>query len=132
MNKATRDRIAARVKYRIECLPEDTVPYGNCLSSGDDALDRAEATRIERELARGNAWAWCVVKVTAYYPGTGLMGIDYLCGCSYESEKDFKQGGYYDDMKEAALSQLLMQAEKLAYLLHEGGSDEAPSEHQYP
>jgi hypothetical protein len=39
--------------------------------------------------------------------GREFLGDDYLGCCSYESEEDFRApGGYFDDMKRAALDEL--------------------------
>lgn len=68
---------------------------------------------IADQLARGNEWAWCTVKVTASYKG--LEASDYLGGCSYENRAAFVQGGgYYDDMVTTALTELAQDLEKLA------------------
>lgn len=96
---------ADEVTYTLECLPEDIGVRGNALASGDDGEDRRAEDAIIADLEAGNEWAWCCVKVTAEW--NGFEGKDYLGGCSYASEDDFKQpGGYYDDMKQQALDDL--------------------------
>jgi len=39
---------------------------------------------------------------------------DYLGGCTYESEEDFKKDGYYADMKQNAYNSLIKQLKDLA------------------
>lgn len=92
------------VEYTIECLPETTPLKGNVLASGDDEEDRRAEDWVREQLEAGNEWAWCVVKVSATLGD--FEGIDYLGVCSYESEQDFKDSGYYDDMKAEALASL--------------------------
>lgn len=94
--------------FAVECLPEDSAIDGNCMASGDDAFDRKCAAKIRRQLASGNDWAWCTVKVSATLGD--LTGTDYLGCCSYASKADFiAPGGYYDDMKTSALDDLRAQ-----------------------
>lgn len=92
----------------IECEPEH-VPIGGNASAIDEETDRENEAAIREQLRAGNAWAWCTVVVRAEY--LGIEGTDVLGCCSYASEADFKQGGYYDDMVRHALNEL---AEKLA------------------
>lgn len=92
------------VRYTIECLGEIMPVRGNALASDDDAEDRAEEDRILAELDGGNSWAWCGVRVRAW--AGDVYGEDYLGACSYESEEDFRAGGYYEDMKLVALDDL--------------------------
>ena len=57
------------------------------------------------QLASGNQWAWCTVRVVATLGE--FEGSDSLGCCSYASEADFKApGGYFDDMKVEALDDL--------------------------
>lgn len=92
------------VEFDVECLEESMHPR-ECMDSGDAEMDKADAAEILRRL-KTNPWAWCTVKVTASWGG--YRSSDYLGGCSYESEKDFKSGDsdYYADMKSSALAGL--------------------------
>lgn len=109
------------VTFEVLCLDEETSVRG-AFASGDDALDREDETRILRELDRGNTWAWCCVKVRAVW--RGFQGTDYLGGCSYDDEEDFKRCDYFTDMKSEALADLNRElariAEQLAPLQIEG------------
>ncbi len=89
--------------FSIEALPEDVPLKGQIMASGDDEADRAAELAIEKEL-EWNPWAWALVKVTASY--LNWHGVNYLGGCSYEDEEDFKKGGYYFDMINMALNSL--------------------------
>lgn len=91
------------VRYTIECLPEDTPVRGNALSSGDTEEDCKAENAILAAL-ECNPWAWCLVRVRAW--AGSVYGEDYLGCCSYESEEDFKRGGYWEDMQATALSDL--------------------------
>jgi hypothetical protein len=92
------------VEYTLTLEPEYMEVRGNAMASGDDAEDRKVEDAILREL-EWNPWAWCCMKVTASW--RRIEGVDYLGGCSYKDEKEFKQpGGYWDDMKAQALEDL--------------------------
>lgn len=98
------------VEFTLEIEEEDTPVRGNAMASGDDAADKALEDSIIDRLSVGDLWAWCCVRVTASITigGTRYSGDDYLGGCSYDGERDFKQsGGYYEDMKENALWTLI-------------------------
>jgi hypothetical protein len=53
---------------------------------------------VKEQIKIGNDWAWCTITVTLEFPYLGITLTDSLGGCSYLSEEEFKQGGYYDDM----------------------------------
>ena len=103
----------SKVRYEIFCSPEECPIEGNAMASGDDAFDRHCEDRIRTDLAEGNEWAWCCVRVTARYEGIdSVVGQDYLGCCSYSGIEDFKQPSeYYDDMKDRAREDLYMQLE---------------------
>ena len=105
-------KIRAEATIKILIRPEDLQLRGNCLASGDAAEDERAAVEIEGQLDSGNDWAWCAVEVRAEWKG--LESSDYLGGCSYRNEADFKISGYYDDMKDAALSELCIRAWAIA------------------
>ncbi len=101
MRKLTRDDVTITVK----CEPEDMSIEGNCMASGDEDFDKECADEIRSKLEAGNDWAWCCVALTVSWQG--FEASDYLGGCSYDSEEDFrKPGGYFDDMVDAALEAL--------------------------
>lgn len=98
-----RDLTENEVEFTLTCEPEDISYKGNC-SAIDDETDREQEQWIEDQLDRGNQWAWCQVTVTARWKG--FKGQSSLGGCSYKSEKDFRQGGYFEDMKAEAMTEL--------------------------
>ena len=99
-----------RIQYRIECQPEDIPIRGNVCASGDESHDLECENAVIESLERGNEWAWCCIRVTAFIDGIDLEGVDYLGRCSYKSEKDFKRSsGYYQDMKRQTKDDLLAQ-----------------------
>lgn len=108
------------IEYEIEVLPEDTEVRGNCMASGDDDFDKECEDKIIADLEAGNVWAWCTVKVTASVGG--LEGTDYLGCCSYKDEEDFREGTYYESMKEMAVDELHA---KIAEAFRVAGSDES-------
>lgn len=92
------------VEFAIECHPEHEPIEGNC-----SAIDRLTDQRVERwirrELAQGNKWAWCIVRVVARW--RGFEGDDCLGCCSYRSEKEFRHPeGYFPQMRRGALRRL--------------------------
>ncbi len=106
-----------KVSFKIECLPEHIPIKGNVYASGDEQLDKESENWVRNQLEKGNEWAWCCIKVTAQLGP--LEGIDYLGACSYKSEKDFMECGYYEDMKNRALEDLQEQVDLLLPLIGE-------------
>lgn len=88
------------VKFSILCVSEDALIEGN-YSAIDEETDRKTAEWIRKELDNGNIWAWANVCVKCDY--YGLQTTEWLGYCSYKSEEDFKESGYYENMKKAAL-----------------------------
>lgn len=105
MARKRRNLTENEVHFSIHITPEDMEVRGNAQASGDDTLDKEAEDAILSDLEAGNLWAWCHVEVRAEYGP--FKGSDYLGGCSYKSEADFKaDGGYYQVMKRAALAAL--------------------------
>jgi hypothetical protein len=98
-----RELTADEVTFSLRCEPEDVSVEGNC-SAIDPKIDRETEQWIYDELESGNEWAWCHVVVTAEWEG--FTGTDGLGCCSYESEEGFREGGYFEDMRLAALDDL--------------------------
>lgn len=106
------------VAFEIELTPEDDAPENHfqvAMDNEEDAeLDRRMIDDIQRRLEWGDLWAFCTVCVSASWasPDTDeeFTGNDYLGGCSYRNEADFKQpGGYYQDMQKRAYEDLMEQ-----------------------
>lgn len=87
----------------IECLPEH-MPVKGSFDSGDEKLDIEQENKIYAELESGNQWAWCTVHVIAKY--RGFMSDNYLGGCNYESENQFRDDDYYKSMLDLAIQEL--------------------------
>ena len=67
--------------------------------------DNEQRLYVLGELARGNAWGYCCVRVTAAWGSHSSS--EYLGRCSYASEKEFMTDcGIFDQMKQAALNGL--------------------------
>lgn len=107
MRKLTEDDVT----FTITCENEDIPIKGNAMASGNDKEDKEVEDQIIRDLMSGNQWAWCCVKVTAEW--NGFRGVDYLGCCSYKDEEDFKEGGYYEQMKTQALDDLNSSLQKI-------------------
>lgn len=101
---------STEIEYTIEAEEEWAPIEGNAIVSGDDDYDKKVNDSIKRSLRAGNRWAWCTVHVTA--SAGELTGHAYLGCCSYKNEKDFKKGGYYEDMQWEAKQDLLRQLKK--------------------
>ncbi len=103
MKEIKGSRLDSKIVYTLECLEEDISPE-DCF--GDD---QEQADYIISEYNAGNTYAWFIAKVTAKLEidGQVFKGVDYLGGCSYKSEEDFKADPYYQSMmKEARVSLL--------------------------
>jgi len=105
-----RDKIKGLVEYQIRIHPEYDSPEGHFYSV-DNQDDKAICDKIRNDL-EFNEFAWCCIEVRCYYKNE-LFGNDYVGGCSYESQKDFMENGYYEDMKDQALDALCAKLEKL-------------------
>jgi hypothetical protein len=108
----------ASVKFTLKPIISIDVDYddisvkGNALASGDDDLDKKVEDEILRRRRNGDIWAWCCVTVRASWHG--FVGTDFLGGCSYESETDFKNGDYYPEMVVQAKADLKKKVEAAA------------------
>lgn len=100
------------VEFEVIAEYEQMRVRGNVIVSGDDAFDKEVEDGIIERLNNGDVWSWAMVTVRASYKG--ITANDYLGGCSYGSEEDFKKGGYYEDMKQNAYNQLIEQLKDLA------------------
>jgi hypothetical protein len=94
------------VEFTLRADFDDIPVRGNAMASGDDAADKQYEDEILERLDRGDVWAWACVVVEARLPDLPLVGRDSLGACCYKDEKDFKRGGYYDDMCEQAHQEL--------------------------
>jgi hypothetical protein len=92
----------ADVSFSVDAEMDEMPVRGNALASGDDAADRECEDEILARLESGDVWAWACVKVTASITlddGRTFEASEFLGGCCYASEADFKvPGGYYEDL----------------------------------
>lgn len=98
--------LKTEVEYTLRCLPEWESPEGN-FDSGNDAEDAEICRKIREDLDNGNQWAWCTVEVVASWKG--ISARDFLGCCCYASEKQFREDGYFEDMKASAFDSLVKQ-----------------------
>jgi len=97
----------SKVSFEIEVEGSDVEVRGNAMCSGDADADREYEDAIIARINDGDVWAWALVRVVARYDGIDdAYGDDYLSGCSYADEDDFKADGYYEDMCEVAKKEL--------------------------
>jgi hypothetical protein len=97
----------------MTCDQDDLPVRGNALASGDDEEDKKAEEAILRDIESGNEWAWCTAHVRVTYKGI-LTADDYLGACSYPSEDDFRDGGYFDDMVSSCVAEINNQLSRLA------------------
>lgn len=107
----------SRARFYIEVQQDDTPVEGNASAWGEPE-DSDYAAEISARLNRGDIWAWALVRVVCTYPGLPFEGEDYLGGCCYRDEADFRQpDGYFDQMCDLAWEDLNRQAEKVRAIL---------------
>lgn len=85
-------------------IDESFQPIEKALSFKETGADHSEYIEKVQNDNGDNLWLWCDVEVKATYKG--VSGSAYLGGCAYESEEDFKAGGYYEQMVSEALEEL--------------------------
>ncbi len=76
---------------------------------------------IRARLDDGDRWAFCAVVVEAFWKPEGMedgFGGEATLGySSYEDEEDFKQGGYFEQMKKEALEILNKNVQEMHKIL---------------
>jgi hypothetical protein len=97
--KPIQDRLyELKALVTVSCEPETEV-------RPEDDLDDKEALELVREqLASGNEWAWCTVRVHVAIGDD--EAFETLGCCSYEDQEDFQDSGYYEDMLTACLDRI--------------------------
>jgi hypothetical protein len=112
MNEAQALRISRQLESAtIELIVEqDQESHIDHFATDEPELDRQLEREISERLDRGDIWAWCCVKVVATLEidDTQYRGeSDWLGGCCYKDERDFREpGDYFTDMKDTALNAL--------------------------
>jgi hypothetical protein len=103
------DREWLRKNVEVELKVEDEVD----IDWRKDFEDSPDAVKwVEDQLAAKNPWAWCMVTIIVTF--RQFVEKDYIGGCSYESEEDFKKGGYYEAMVTVAVAEIADYIEDLA------------------
>lgn len=77
MKRLTKDDVVFTLAVEDEHIPF----VGNCMASGDAAVDKEAEDEIRTQLESGNVWAWCSVAVTARWEapnGETFSASDYL------------------------------------------------------
>ena len=101
--KVDQDKLRKHVTIKLSREDEDT----DYRTSFDDP-DTVDWIRAQ--LRSGNEWAWCCAHVTVSY--RGFTGEEYLGGCSYESEANFKADGGYESMVDTAIEEIIQEIER--------------------
>lgn len=116
-------KLKERSTIHLKAHPESMLVRGNAIASGDAVFDKEVEDGILKRLNENDVWAWCTVEVWAEYRGvTG--DSEFLGGCTYEDEEDFKTpNGYYDDMVAGALENLASKLEETVHLTYHVRSD---------
>lgn len=83
------DDLESRYDVEIIIHPEEISPR-------DSFEFEEDVKHVLNGIESGNEWAWCLVEVKVSFGGA--ESSDFLGGCSYGNEEDFKRGGYYYDM----------------------------------
>lgn len=100
------DIIATKATIKIETLPEDV--------RIEDSFDDQQSIDFVRQLASETEWGWCCIKVTVYY--NDLTETEYLGGCSYHNEANFRACPYFADMVSECCNRL---ADSVASIVRE-------------
>ena len=94
------------VQIELTVFPEEDLPVeGNACYSGDEEYDQMVEDEILSRLEQNDVWAWAKVRVSVEWEGQ--ISTQYIGGCCFESEEDFRNNcGYFDCMVEEALAKL--------------------------
>ena len=106
------------IRYRIHMENDDWPEIAGSFASGDDKADRKQVKKIQNRLDAGDEWAWFGCSVIAKCDGYEECS-DWLGGCSYASEEDFKASDYYKEMCDQARDRLLSNLKEAAELYRE-------------
>lgn len=96
--------MTAKFEIAVFAEPEHDSVRDHFSEADPDTLNMV--ADIEERAREGDTWAWCCVRVTVACGD--LAQHEYLGGCSYESEADFRaNSGYFDDMVQACMERLI-------------------------
>src|SRR3990170_8981247 len=94
----------AEVEFEVTHEQDDAPVRGNAQATDDDAADKQVEDEILENLERGNAWAWCTVRVKAKWHE--FEGLDVLGCVSVAKEEDLEEVIEEHGMKANALENL--------------------------
>ena len=94
------------VRTELSVFPEEDLPvHGNACYSGDKEFDQMVEKEILARLEQNDVWAWAMVRVTVEWEG--LVSTQYIGGCCFENEEDFRNNsGYFECMVDEAVGRL--------------------------
>lgn len=95
----------ADVEWELICEPEQ-------IDVADHFEDEQDIEWVQEQLANGNEWAWCHIRLVGHF--RGLQCWDSLGANSYSSEAAFRADGYFADMQLEVLRQLQEAASNIA------------------
>ena len=95
--------------------PEHLPVRGNVCVTEDDEADEVEDAVLAR-LDRDDVWAWAAVTVMGRWGDYEASA--HLGGCSYDSEDDFREDGYFQDLVGEVVSEIRRQADRQQRLDH--------------
>lgn len=101
----TVDKLYKLATITVTATEDDTPIEGNVLDSDDPVETHMAEVMTAGALAAGNTWAWCIASVTVSYQGH--TAGDSVGACSFEDERDFRRSGYYEDMVDGALREIV-------------------------
>lgn len=123
------ERLLKLATIELTAEADDTPVRGNASASGDDAADLQVEDAIFDRLRDGDVWAWACVTVKASY--RGYEGTSVVGGCTYEGDKEFKEGQDFVSMKYEACRGLADALESSEENLDELESTEQVREGEY-
>ncbi len=105
--KVDRAWLKANVTIALAKAYEDSIDWRREYKGDQQLLDW-----IQSQLDAGNEWAWCEVTVRVTWGD--FVREEHMGACSYESERAFREGGYYDDMVETCVDSIADVVDALA------------------
>lgn len=106
------------IETTLEVLHEETPVEGNFMCTDEPEQDKRDEQEILSRLARGDALAWCCIKVTATY--AGFTNDEYLgCCCFHEGATEdeihefAKDYGMFEEAKAGLIENLHIVRDKV-------------------
>jgi hypothetical protein len=99
------------VRITLAIAPEDMPVRGNASAWAEGGEALAHDAEVEARLARGDLWAWCIVRVTC--TDGDATGTAFIGGSQYEGTEDFIKYGYLQDLAAEAYAEYLGEVERM-------------------